>query len=72
MANKFEGLVTTDPVINAETRFPTVITISATFASLSFAAVLLRLYTRVFLIHQPGIDDATIALAEVCTPTGYV
>lgn len=42
-----------------------VIAISSCFGALSTVFVLLRLYTRFYLIRHPGIDDYIITLALV-------
>jgi hypothetical protein len=64
----FGGLVTTDPVINAETRSPVVIAIAVSFSAVSLLVVILRLYTRICLLNFAGSDDVTIVIAEVINP----
>ena len=53
------------PELDAETRVPALIGVSVAFATASTIAVGLRLYTRGFVIRALGIDDATIAFAQV-------
>jgi len=54
-----------DPVINAESRQGVVWAICAVFTLTSFAAVALRVYTRVHILRRPGADDLVIVIAEV-------
>ncbi|CAI4219643.1 unnamed protein product [Parascedosporium putredinis] len=53
------------PELDAETRVPILVGISIAFALASTIAVLLRLYTRTFILRTLGWDDATIAFAQV-------
>ena len=57
------------PELDAQTRVPTLIGISVAFATASTVAVGLRLYTRGFVVRALGMDDATIAFAQVCLPS---
>jgi hypothetical protein len=41
--------------------------ISSVFTGLALVIVILRLYTRFFLIRCVGIEDAGIALAMLCS-----
>lgn len=54
-----------DPERDAETMAPTLIGISIGFVALSTTVVVLRLYTRYFVVYSPGPDDFTIAVAQV-------
>jgi hypothetical protein len=44
-----------------------VVVITTTFTALAALATGLRLYTRFFLVKAPGLDDAMISAALVCT-----
>lgn len=61
----YGGAVTTDPVINAESQYGTVIAIAVSFSVASMTALSLRLFTRLVLLRHAGADDITIFLAEV-------
>jgi hypothetical protein len=61
----FDGYNTTDPVINAQTRGPTVVAIALAFSIASLTVVILRMYTRMCIVKCAGSDDVTIILAEV-------
>jgi hypothetical protein len=54
-----------NPALDAETQMPTLMGISIAFGSVSTIIVLLRLYTRFHIIRSPGLDDYTIAFAQV-------
>ena len=43
-----------------------VLAIVITFPTLALATVILRLYTRFFIIKNPSREDACIAIAMVC------
>jgi hypothetical protein len=62
----FEGLVTDDPVINAESQVGTVIAICVSFSVASVFFLALRLYTRLGILRHWGPDDVTIVFAELC------
>jgi hypothetical protein len=66
--SKYGNLVTTDPIINAETQQPMIYGIAIAFSVASFTAVGLRIYTRTRLLRHPGLDDVTIVIAEVTSP----
>lgn len=44
-----------------------VLGVTITFTIIAVAAVVLRLYSRIFVVHSPGKDDAFIVAA--CTMT---
>jgi len=44
-----------------------VLAVTITFTIIAVAAVMLRLYSRIFIVHSPGKDDAFIVAA--CTMT---
>lgn len=54
-----------NPELDAETQVPLLIGMSVGFLAVSTIAVLLRLYTRYIVIKAPGLDDITIAVAQV-------
>lgn len=54
-----------NPQLDAETRVPILIGMSVAFVTLSTVVVLLRLYTRYFVVCAPGPDDHTIAFAQI-------
>lgn len=58
------------PELDAETRVPILVGISIAFALASTIVVLLRLYTRTFILRTLGWDDATITFAQVCVSAG--
>lgn len=41
--------------------------VSAVFTALAFIVVSLRLYTRFFLVRNPGVEDYGVTLAMVST-----
>lgn len=41
------------------------VVISAVFTALAFVIVSLRLYTRLFLVRSPGVEDYGVTLAMV-------
>ncbi|KAF3049938.1 hypothetical protein E8E11_009937 [Didymella keratinophila] len=43
------------------------VVVSATFTTLAFIIVSLRLYTRFFLVRSPGVEDYGVTLAMVCS-----
>ena len=55
------------PELDAETRVPILVGMSTGFVLASTIAVGLRLYTRGFVVRNLGMDDATIAFAQVST-----
>jgi len=61
----YGDLVTTDPVINAESRQSTLIAVLIAFPIVSVVAISLRLYTRVYMLRYAGPDDISICVAEV-------
>ena len=56
---------TTDPVINAESQSGTIIAAAVVFVTVSGVLVLLRLYTRGFILRNLGPEDWTIAASLV-------
>jgi hypothetical protein len=64
-SNRFNGINTTDPVINAQTRAPILVAIAISFGLASLTLVSLRIYTRWRLVKDVGADDVTIVIAEV-------
>jgi hypothetical protein len=54
-----------NPELDAQTRVPLLWGIAIAFLVLSGTAVLLRLYTRQFVVRNVGLDDVTIAVAFV-------
>jgi hypothetical protein len=44
------------------------VVISATFTALALVVVSLRLYTRLFLVRSPGVEDYGVSLAMVSKP----
>ena len=42
------------------------LTLSSIFSALALTAVLMRLYTRFWVIRFPGIEDYCITLSMVC------
>jgi hypothetical protein len=55
-----------NPELDAQTRVPLLWAISIVFIVISSVAVLLRLYTRQFVVRNVGLDDVTIVAAVVC------
>lgn len=53
------------PYLDAETQVPIIIGVSAALLVISSIVVVLRLYTRYWLIKVAGDDDITIGLAQV-------
>ena len=53
------------PDLDAETQVPVLVGTSVAFALASSIAVVLRLYTRGYVVYSLGLDDATIAFAQV-------
>ena len=54
-----------NPELDAQTRVPLLWAISVAFIAVSSTAVILRLYTRQFVVRNIGLDDITIAVAVV-------
>jgi hypothetical protein len=54
-----------NPELDAETTVPTLIGVSVSFVAVSTLLVTLRLYTRFVVVRAPGIDDLTIAIAQL-------
>jgi len=54
-----------NPQLDAETRVPILIGMSVAFVTLSTVVVVLRLYTRFFVVCSPGPDDLTIVFAQI-------
>lgn len=46
--------------------------LTSVFTGLAALSVLLRLYTRFYLVKAPGLDDLIILVALVCTSICYV
>lgn len=44
-----------------------VLGVTISFTIIAAAAVLLRLYSRIFIVHSPGKDDAFIVAASTMT-----
>lgn len=44
-----------------------VLGVTISFTIIAAAAVLLRLYSRIFIVHSPGKDDAFIVAASAMT-----
>ncbi|KAH8898089.1 hypothetical protein GQ53DRAFT_678044, partial [Thozetella sp. PMI_491] len=53
------------PELDAETRVPILVGVSIAFLAFSSIMVLLRLYTRFFVVRSAGADDYTIVFAQV-------
>lgn len=54
-----------DPALDAETRVPTLIGTSIAFCIAASLVVMLRMYTRHFIVRSPGSDDYTMGIAAV-------
>lgn len=54
--------------LNHNPRGRQAVVISATFTTLAFVIVALRLYTRFFLVRSPGVEDYGVSLAMVSEP----
>lgn len=54
------------PDLDAQTQRPAIITIAVVLVIFSATLVLLRLHTRYRLIKAAGLDDISIAVAQVC------
>ena len=60
------------PVLDAQTRFPSILAILVVGCVLSTTVVTLRLITRLVIIHTFGLDDFLIGVAQVRTlENGY-
>ena len=44
-----------------------VLGVTISFSIVAAAAVILRLYSRIFIVHSPGKDDAFILAASIMT-----
>jgi hypothetical protein len=44
-----------------------VLGVTITFTIIAASAVILRLYSRIFIVHSPGKDDAFIVAASIMT-----
>jgi len=55
------------PPVSLESRGSFIITITAFFTGFACAAVLARLYVRVFMLKKVGIDDYILILSMACT-----
>jgi hypothetical protein len=49
-----------------------VVAITSVFTGLAFLVVALRLYTRIYMVKAPGLDDLLMSCALVCTSICYV
>ena len=54
-----------DPSGDHQNRGPAFLSVSITFCVLAFVSVLLRLYTRLTIVHLIGMDDLAVFLAMV-------
>ena len=59
------------PDLDVQTQRPAIITIAVVLVLFSATLVLLRLHTRYRLIKAAGLDDISIAVAQVCPGSGY-
>lgn len=64
---KVAATVVADPSKNDESQMAYIVTILTLGCALSTIAVVLRLYTRLFVLHTFGADDATMAFAQLLT-----
>ncbi|KAJ4378644.1 hypothetical protein N0V86_005514 [Didymella sp. IMI 355093] len=53
--------------LNHNPRGQQAVVISATFTALALIVVSLRLYTRLFLVRSPGVEDYGVSLAMICS-----
>ncbi|KAK0648295.1 hypothetical protein B0T16DRAFT_491120 [Cercophora newfieldiana] len=60
-----------DPAWAAESNLVQILSIVTVIHLLALACVLLRLYTRLFVVKSPGVDDLCMALSLVCASGGW-
>jgi hypothetical protein len=59
--------IVTNPALDAQTKFPSILAILIVGCVLSTTVVTLRLITRLVIIHTFGLDDFMIVIAQVRT-----
>jgi hypothetical protein len=58
--------VNLDPERAAESNLARILGITTTFHGIALIIVILRMYTRVYLLKAPGRDDIFMGIAAVC------